>query len=222
MLTPEQDNAQARERAFAQLDRMRSHWWWRPGWRPGRSYLTFHVTFAEAPEVHDLAAYYRQALSLPSLDPVPDPWLHLTMQGVGFTDDVADADLAAIVAAAEAECAVLEPFEITVGPADPDQEAVQLQVTPWAPLNRLRGAVRAAIATVSGAERVPGPVNRFTPHISAAYSNTDASAGPLRGHLSRADGRTATTTVRAVQLIDLNRDQQLYTWTTVADIRLGT
>jgi hypothetical protein len=45
-----------RERNVAE---MADHWWWRPGWRPGRRMYTWHVTFGEAPEVQALAAVDR-------------------------------------------------------------------------------------------------------------------------------------------------------------------
>jgi hypothetical protein len=75
------------------------HWWW----RPGRRRYAWHVTFADIPSVGRLAARARaraRLAGLPGLDLVPARWLHLTMQDVGFTDEVPDADLAAIVAAA--------------------------------------------------------------------------------------------------------------------------
>jgi hypothetical protein len=87
---------------------MRDHWWWRPGWRVGRSFYTWHVTFDDQPAVHRLAADYASVLSdLPTLDPIPVRWLHLTMQGIGFTDEVDRADVDAIADAARDHCAAI-------------------------------------------------------------------------------------------------------------------
>lgn len=73
------------------------HWYWRPGWAPGRRMVTFHLTWENADAVGALAAAVAPALAtVPALDPVPVPWLHLTMTGVGFTDEVSDAALAAV------------------------------------------------------------------------------------------------------------------------------
>jgi hypothetical protein len=75
---------------------MREHWWWRPGWRIGRCMYTWHVTFAAQPRLRDLVTVYQDALApLPGLDPIPMQWLHLTMQGIGFTDEVSSQDIAA-------------------------------------------------------------------------------------------------------------------------------
>src|SRR5215211_568573 len=66
---------------------MRDHWWWRPGWSQGRSFYTWHITFDGQPGMQQLADFYAPMLAnLPMLDAVPVKWLHLTMQGIGFTD----------------------------------------------------------------------------------------------------------------------------------------
>src|SRR5262249_10136598 len=68
---------------------LRNHWYWRPGWRPGRHFYTWHLTFDHADELHHLVdAYQRRLAGLPELDLIPRPWLHLTMQGLGFLDQV--------------------------------------------------------------------------------------------------------------------------------------
>lgn len=97
---------------------MRDHWWWRPGWRVGRSFYTWHITFADQPAAHRLVDHYARVLDgLPTLDRVPLRWLHLTMQGLGFTDEVGHDDVEQIVHATRAHIAQLAPFTITLGPA---------------------------------------------------------------------------------------------------------
>ena len=72
-------------------ERMRDHWWWRPGWRPGRRMYTWHFTFDGQTALHELVNAYQERLAgLPSLDPIPRQWLHLTTQSIGFTDEVSD------------------------------------------------------------------------------------------------------------------------------------
>jgi hypothetical protein len=71
-----------------ELEPMRDHWWWRPGWTVGRSFYTWHVTFANHASGQQLVtAYAPMFVRLPMLDPVPMRWLHLTLQGIGFTDE---------------------------------------------------------------------------------------------------------------------------------------
>ncbi|WP_250282198.1 MULTISPECIES: 2'-5' RNA ligase family protein [unclassified Frankia] len=183
--------------------------------------LPFHITFDGASDVVDLADRYQQALTLPTLDLVPAEGLHLTMQGVGFADEGTPGDLNGIITAACTRCRQLDPFDLTLGPADADPEAVMLQTAPWQPVEELRATVRAAIADVWGPERVPETADGFTPHVSVAYSGADTSAEPLRQRLFAVEPMSVTTTVRAIQLIDLNRDERVYRWTTVVTMPLG-
>ncbi|MDT5026262.1 MAG: hypothetical protein QOE61_2688, partial [Micromonosporaceae bacterium] len=32
-------------------DDLRDHWYWRPGWSVGRRFYTWHLTFADQPDV---------------------------------------------------------------------------------------------------------------------------------------------------------------------------
>ena len=205
------------------VERMRDHWWWRPGWRVGRSFYTWHITFGNQPAVHQVADGYAPALDgVPTLDLIPPLWLHLTMQGVGFTDEVSRADADRIVGAVRAGCAVLAPFTVTLGPARVDAEALKLPVRPAEPVARLRGAIRSAIAKVWGDHNVPESADGFRPHVSLAYSNAAGPSDLIARRLAAHPIISAEITVNHVSLIDLNRDHRTYEWTEVATATLGT
>jgi 2'-5' RNA ligase len=181
---------------------------------------TWHVTFDRQPAVLDLAARAQSRLAgLPGLDLVPARWLHLTIQGLGFTDEVADASIKPIVEASREHVAALPPPTVTVGPARTASEGVAFDVEPAEQLAKLRRALRAAIADVWGPDRVPEG-QEFTPHISVAYSNLTGPGDTYDQALASEDG-TADLLVDAVQLIVLGRDQHMYEWSTRADLRLG-
>ena len=201
-------------------ERMADHWWWRPGWRPGRRMYTWHFTFDDAPQVRDLAARYQTRLAaLPGLDLIPARWLHLTTQGVGFTDEVSDSDVATIINAARRRLATLSAAPVTLGPARITPEAILLDVTPIAGLTAIRAGLRAAIGDVWPAGRIP-ETEDWTPHVSVAYSNTTAPAEPYAAAL--ADHREFTESlIGSVQLIVIGRDQHMYEWTTRAEIRMS-
>ncbi len=134
---------------------MADHWWWRPGWRSGRRIYTWHVTFDDQPAIHDLAAKYQARLvGLPGLDLIPPQWLHLTTQGAGFTDEVPDRDVAAIIDASSERLAALSPIMATIGPASVTPEAILLDVAPLPDLRRVRDKLRAAITEVWGPDRL--------------------------------------------------------------------
>jgi 2'-5' RNA ligase superfamily len=155
------------------VSRVAYHWWWRPGWRPGRRFYTVHATFAGAPAVQALAAKARDRLAgLPGLDLIPRQWLHLTMQGIGFADEVSDADLSAIIAAAKPRLAVLSPVTVAIGPPVVAGEGVTCWASPPRALDPVRGAVRAGIADAWGPERVPEAAE-WSAHVSVAYASAD-------------------------------------------------
>jgi 2'-5' RNA ligase len=200
---------------------MRDHWWRRPGWRTGRSWYARHVTLPSQPRLHELVAVYQDALaSLPGLDPIPMQWLHLTMQGIGFTDQVTSQDITAIAEAAKQRLATQPPVPLVIGPALVDAESIMLTVHPAAALDPVRAAVRAAIADVRGPSQVPEGED-WTPHISMAYSHTTDPAAPYIDAISTVSPAPAEPTIPSVQLIELNRDTNLYQWATKADVPLG-
>lgn len=209
-------------------DHIRDHWWWRPGWRPGRRFWTWHLTFDDQATANGQAAlrevaehYQAHLAELPSLDLVPFEWLHLTMQGIGFVDEVPERDVQQIITAARTRCARLAPLAFTLGPAVVGPEGVKLRVTPAARVEQVRGAVRGAIAEVWGEARVPESAGDFTPHVSLAYSNADGPAGPYAELLHGLGPRSAAVTLRAVRLIVLGRDTHLYRWETYATVPFG-
>jgi 2'-5' RNA ligase len=203
-------------------ERIRDHWYWRPGWSVGRRFYTWHITFADQPEVRGFAAAYDPALSsLPCLDLIPARWLHLTMQGIGFVDEVEQTAVEDIIEHARARCAQLEPFELSIGAPHVDPESVQIAVSPAEPVRQLRAQVRAAIADVWGSDSVPEAEGPFNPHLSLAYTNRDADSTDVRLALGQVAAPSATAHITECQLIVLNRDNRMYEWEPFATVHLG-
>jgi len=205
---------------------MRDHWWWRPGWRPGRRFYTWHLTFDQASAqgshaLEELVEDYQAHLAVPGLDLVPVQWLHLTMQGLGFTDEISESDVQRIATAAAVRCGDVAPATLTLGPATVDPEGILLRVSPAEPAHQVRAALRRAIADVWGADAVPERAEGFTPHVTIAYSNSNGPAGLIAEAVHELGQRSATVTVGAAQLIVLGRDAHLYQWRTYATVPLG-
>ncbi|MEQ4720936.1 2'-5' RNA ligase family protein [Nonomuraea sp. B19D2] len=181
---------------------------------------TFHTTFQDQPALHRLvAAYHGQLSGLSGLDLIPFKWLHLTMQGIGFTDEVSDTDIAAITKAVTSRLQSLEPVQLTFTRPVPAPEALQFHVQPADRMRGIRQAVREAIADVWGWEMVPDS-DQWTPHVSIAYSNSDGPIEPYAEALDSVSAEPVTITVSHIQLIVLDRDEHVYRWTTKATIPL--
>ncbi|WP_407936524.1 2'-5' RNA ligase family protein [Lentzea tibetensis] len=128
-------------------DQLVNHWYWRPGWRPGRQFYTWHLTFEGQDDVRRLVTQYQDALTdVPGLDMVPLPWLHVTMQGVGFVDAVSESEVRAIVAAARARLAKIPPQTLTFHKPTIRPQAIALCPDPTEAVHTIRDAIRHAIA----------------------------------------------------------------------------
>lgn len=82
------------------------------------------------------------------------------MQGIGFADEVSDADLSAIITAATARLAAVPPVTVVIGPPAVAGEGVTCWASPPRAPDPVRDTVRAGIADVWGPDRVPEAVER--------------------------------------------------------------
>jgi 2'-5' RNA ligase len=212
----------SRQPTLTNATEVRDHWWWRPGWHIGRSAYTWHITFSGQTDLHRLVSEYQEALRpLDQVDLVPLEWLHLTMQGVGFTDEVSDADVDRITEAVRHRLSALQPAQLTFHRPVLLPEATALAPTPADPIHTLRGAIREAIGDVWGMGAVPEADDGFRAHVSVGYINAPGLARPISDTLARVVAEPATITVNTASLIVLNRDERIYRWRTRAAISFG-
>ncbi|MGW1713172.1 2'-5' RNA ligase family protein [Streptomyces sp. NPDC002156] len=204
-----------------QPETMRNHWWWRPGWSVGRRFYTWHLTFEGQDDVHRLSAEYRSALAplRSAFTPIPDKWLHLTMQGIGFVGEAEEKSVQAIADEARDRLATVPAFDLRIGPAVLDPEAVLLEVAPEGPVRAVRDAIREAIGAVL--DNVPEKADSFTPHVSVAYSNSEGPGAPIAQVLGGLDIMPARARISAAELIVINRDNKMYEWESFAKVPLG-
>lgn len=198
---------------------VRNHWWWRPGWQVGRRFYAFHVTFGDQRKLHDLVTSYRDALSrLQTVTPVPDRWLHLTMQGLGFTDEIQQPTLDRVRDETGAALRELPPLKVQFREAVVADEAIAMPATPAKPVQHLRHTVRGALGHVL--DQVPEDAHRFRPHISVAYITADGNATPYLAAVSAIDPEPVSVRIDQVSLIEMHRDHRMYEWDTVATFPL--
>ncbi|HET7475391.1 MAG TPA: 2'-5' RNA ligase family protein [Dermatophilaceae bacterium] len=203
-----------------------THWYDRPGWREARRYLTFHL-LPPASGSALLAAVERDQAALaglPGLDLVPPQWLHLTVQGVAFREEISRPQRDALVHRAGVAIAALPPLRLSMSPVvEVHREGVLYSGGPVEPVARLRAALRTAIRDVL--DTVPGSDGeRIWPHVSIAYANAATPTDAAVAALARTgDGTAVSPTVEfpAVSLIELRTRGHLYLWDLVAEIALS-
>jgi len=201
---------------------VRNHWWWRPGWETGRRFYAFHVTFEGQPELYRLIDGYRQALAeTQTVTLIPDRWLHLTMQGVGFADEIEPRTVARIADEARAELARAPSVEAKFEGFVVADEAIVVPAEPPEPIRSLRSATRKAIGHVLCAHRVSEDPQRFRPHVSAAYIRESGSAEPYIAALRDVRPEPAHVRVRHIDLIEMHRDREMYEWRAIEKIPLA-
>jgi 2'-5' RNA ligase len=205
---------------------VRNHWWWRPGWRTGRHFSACHLTLDNQPQLRELVRHYQDALAhLPGLDLIPPQWLHITMQGIGFTDEIGAVDLAAVTERLAEQLRAVEPPVATFHRATIRPEAVLLKADPPESLYQLRVAMYDAIATALGPAKFSEPrpqPGQFTPHVSAAYVNSEGPAQPIADAVSKIDPQPVTATFDTASLLVFHRDHRMYEWTQATPLPIGT
>jgi hypothetical protein len=209
----------------ANIESVRNHWWWRPGWQAGRHFYACHLTLEDQPQLRDLIRHYQDALAhVGNLDIIPSRWLHLTMQGIGFVDEISPADLVRITEQIGEQLRSTTPPTVTFHKPTVRPEAVYVKAHPAEPIFQLRLTVYQAIASALGTERFHEPPpdrERYRPHVSAAYVNSDGPAQPIIDAISKADPSAITATFRTVPVLTFHRDCQMYEWTDVMPIPIG-
>jgi 2'-5' RNA ligase len=200
----------------------RDHWWWRPGWRKGRSFYTWHITFSSSNLIRQIVSSYAPIISgINTLDPVGIDGVHLTLQGIGFTDEVSSADIKKIVASTVSRCAQLEPIKVRMDEPRIDDEAVHMNVHPVEQITHVKLALRNGIGDVWGHQNIPETMDRFRPHITLAYSNGVAPIERIDAAIKECSLPADDVLISSVSLIDLNRDRGRYEWSEVATVALG-
>lgn len=207
------------EPATEDITRLEDHWRWRPEWATDRPCLWWYLTFEGQPELRSLSERVRPFLDgMSSVDTVPPQWLHLTVQDVGYVDEVPPDDIESMVDLATEAVGDLQSRPLTLGPVMPMRSAVVLSVHPADHLRGVRGRLRKEMAAVGMV--VPGP-DLFRPHVSLAYLNRDCDARAVMDRLRPV--RSLTTTIHGprLTLAAVTRQDRHYQWTARAELPLA-
>jgi hypothetical protein len=145
----------------------------------------------------------------------------MTMQGLGFTDEIPAAAVSAVVAEARRTLAEIPAPEITFRDVVVANEAIALPAEPGGPVRDVRTAARDAIGVVLGHDTVSEDPQRYRPHVSVAYISADGPALPYIDATAAIQANAVRLRLRNVDLIELNRDHRMYEWTTVTRLPLG-
>jgi 2'-5' RNA ligase len=182
------------------------------------------LTFENSADLHFLARRFQDPIDFPYYDLTPPRDLHLTLDRVGFHDDVSSDLLADISAAATSACHHMPSFDITTGSLGGTPGAIGFNVSPMDHLESLRDRLRAA--TLSVYPEAPVRRNTFHAHVSIAYANADRI--PAVDVVAAVDNINATAragvtvTVTDAALVLLEQRSRSYAWQVLSRIPLAS
>ncbi|MFE9786523.1 2'-5' RNA ligase family protein [Nocardia salmonicida] len=206
--------------AFSEIDVLRDHWTVKQ-WAPGRMGYYWYLTFDDA-DLIERAAECQQALAIGGVDPVPLDALHITMMGIGSTDDVAEGQIDGLISVAREHLSDVKPFDLAVGPLSGSRSAIRFSVAPWDPLLELHQLLSTCTEEVLRSVASPSSPARFRPHLGIAYNNIDRSAVEVIDAVAELRGvERVTVRVNQVEMVVLRREDSTYRWDTRAVLALG-
>ena len=204
--------------AFAAVSSMVNHWD-RPGWRPGRMAYYWYLGFGDQPEVRALAGRCQDVIAAPHFDLVDGSELHMTLEHVGFAEDVDAERLRVVQRSADRLLTGFGPLEITIGPLAGSTGALRFSAEPRDRLNALRSFL--VLANHESGIPVDSEEQPFRPHVGIAYCNRNTDARPIVAQVEAL--RTlprVNVCISEALLVALTRNERSYSWEAVHRIPL--
>lgn len=203
----------------------RDYWRQRPGWGAGCDFYACQLTLEDQPRLRDLVRRYQGAIADPgSMYLIPARWLHVTMQPIGFADEIGAADVATLTGRLGERLRDLPPPRATFHRPTVSKRAAYLTAGPREPICRVRLAIYDAVAAALGPERFglarPDPAT-FRPHVSFVYADDEGSARPLCDTVDGVDFGPVTATFTSASLVAYHRGQRMHEWTRATRLPIG-
>jgi 2'-5' RNA ligase len=142
-------------------------------------YLVYLIALDGEPAVAEAASHLQARLAFPYVNPVPPAALHITVQSVGYREELSAERQAALVERAAPVLASLAPFDVTIAGANSFDVAAILEVHDGGAIRDARAKLRTALpwlAEEGSDPLVRGGCDAYLPHVSIAYYNAEADA----------------------------------------------
>jgi 2'-5' RNA ligase len=205
--------------------RMRDHWAREQPWRADQRLWALYVTCGSIPSVVGHARQYQERLfGMRGLDLVEPRWLHLTVLGVAFVDEVDPVAMARLVEQASAIVAEEPAMEMVAGAPRARTDAVWMPVSTTPSLVPLRNRLEEAVLSCLGREphALPLPLAGFQPLISVAYSTADAPlVDEVDDRLSGVELPPVHFSASHLSLLRLRREAPRWSWDAEQRIPFG-
>lgn len=191
------------------------HWAAYSGWTPGRRHLTTYIVFEKTSVFAKAAKKVQADLADAPAALCPMDSLHQTLQGAGWEDELTCAQVEAVRRNAAAAVRRVTEFDLSISSLKFVEDALVVGLEPAEPLLELKSLLHDAVSRALG-ERAEGEPDDLLPHMSVAYCNRVADAGPLFAAVEK-HGRikAGPYRVKQVELVWLTRETDRYIWETI-------
>lgn len=192
---------------------LRDHWQWRPEWASDRPCLLWYLTFPHQAALWRLAErVHARVHGVRTVDVVPLQWLHLTLDDVGFVDELTPGQVEDVVESVHAAVEGWRVPPITLGPVTTMVGALVLRAAPEAELGQLRDRLRASTGAVLGHDAASG-LGDFWPHVTLAYSNDACDRRTVMEPLGTVSSDQVVVAAPQLTLAAATRRNRHYQWT---------
>lgn len=199
-----------------------NHWSWRPEWGVDRPCLMWYLSFENQPGLWHHAERIQERLAgVRAVDPVPTPWLHLTVHDVGFVDETPPDRVEDLVQLARSATDGWRPSTLHLGPVFAMGTALVLRAGPEDRLGDLRDRLRACTAVAIDSDRGGGP-RRFSPHVSVGYTNARCEVARVLEPIADLAEEQLVVPVPRLTLASVTRRNRHYQWIARATLDLET
>ncbi|MGW4330537.1 2'-5' RNA ligase family protein [Nocardia sp. NPDC004573] len=180
------------------------------------------LTFEHSSELRLLASECQAAIKVPGFDFAPLSSLHLTLDRIAYPGECTPGELNAIARAAAQACRDVPTFGVAVHRLGNMHGALAFDVSPAAPVEQLRGALRGATLSAYPGARIKETASN--PHVTIAYPESggaavaDADAVVDRINVTMCQTDIAITDVA---MVALERLEGSYAWKVLTRISLA-
>jgi 2'-5' RNA ligase len=199
---------------------LENHWSWRPEWGVDRPCLMWYLSFENQSRLwHHVERIQERLAGVRAVDPVPTPWLHLTLHDVGFVDETPPDRVEDLVQLARSAVGGWRAPTLHLGPVFAMGTALVLRAGPQERLGDLRERLRACTAVAIGPDRAGGP-RHFTPHVSVGYANSRCRVDGLP--IADLSAEEVVVSGPRLTLASVTRRNRHYQWVARATLDLET
>ena len=191
------------------------HWAAHPQWRPGRRLLMTYIVFEKTSPFAKAAKKVQSDLSGAPVALCPLDSLHQMLQGAGWEDEMTFQQVEAVRRNAAAAVRRVTEFDISVSSLKFSDDALVFGLEPAEPLHELKALLHDAVSRALG-EAAEGDPEGIVPHMTVAYCNRVADAGPLFAAVEKHGSiKAGPYRVKHIDLIWLAREADRYSWETI-------